>query len=448
MPPRTLYELFVQTTSASADQIGFRFKRNHRWHDVTWAEHRASVDRVSRGLLALGVAPGDRVAILSTTRLEWVQADAATVNLGAITVGIYPSELAQECAFILEHSEAGVLFVENRPQLDKILSVRDRLPRLRWLVLLEGPASSPAAIDWEELQRRGDAVPDGDRERAARAIGPDDVASLVYTSGTTGRPKGVMITHRNLLVTARAAERALVFEPHYCTLLFLPLAHVFARLLAYLCLVRGLTTAFAEDLGHVPENLREIRPHFVAGVPRLYEKIHERVTAAAERGGRLRRRLFEWAVTIGRRVEVRRREGGSVPALLALRHAVADRLVLRKVRAVFGGRLVWAASGAAPLNRELCEFYLACGIRLIEGLGMTENTSLSNANRLDRIKPGTVGPVVDGVEMKIAPDGEVLFRGTRRRRRRRSTPRAGSTAGTSVRSTRRATCASPTARRS
>jgi long-chain acyl-CoA synthetase len=220
-----------------------------------------------------------------------------------------------------------------------------------------------------------------------------------------------MITHGNLTFTAWSARQCLTLEPHFVTLLFLPLAHVFARMIVVLCQNAAITLAFAESLPRVPENLREVRPHFIVSVPRLFEKFTEKITGGVQRSGPLTRRLFGWAIGVGRRVSERRLSRRAVPAALALQWRIAERLVLRKVHRAFGGRLLWAASGAAPLDRRVAEFFHALGIPIIEGLGMTENTSLSNVNRLDHNKLGTVGPTVPGVEMKLAPDGEILFRG-------------------------------------
>jgi long-chain acyl-CoA synthetase len=410
--PRTLRELFLQVTTANAQEIAFRYKRDGCWVDVTWSEQRAAVDRISKGLLALGVEKGDRVCILSSTRLEWVRCDTAIVNAGAVSVGIYHSNLAPECAYILEHSEAKVLFVENRVQLEKILSLRSELPELRHIVIYDDAGEAVADVsNWEAFLEQGSAVADARLEEIGRGIKPEDLASLVYTSGTTGVPKGAMITHANLLFASSAATAVLVSKPGFTTLLFLPLAHVFARMIVYMCQRGVLCIAFAEDLTKVPANLKEIRPDFLVSVPRIYEKIHEKAVTTAEDAGGLKCKVFHWAVGVGRRISRKRLAHEPIPLGLALSHFLADRLVLHKIRDVFGGRVMWAVSGAAPLNRDINEFFHACGVPIVEGLGMTENTSLSNVNWLDHNKLGTVGPAVPGVEMKLAEDGEILFRG-------------------------------------
>jgi len=410
--PRTIRELFLQVTTAHARTVAFRYKRDGRWVDVTWSKQRAAVDRISKGLLALGVEKGERVCILSGTRLEWVRCDSAIINVGAVAVGIYHSNLPAECAYIIEHSDAKVVFVENREQLEKILSVRSELAGLRHIVVYDDPGDPVADVSsWEAFLERGADVADDRLEEIGRRIDPEDLASLVYTSGTTGVPKGAMITHANLLFASSAATEVLFSKPGFTTLLFLPLAHVFARMIVYMCQRGVLCVAFAEDLTKVSVNLKEIRPDFLVSVPRIFEKIHDKVVTTAEDAGGLKRRVFQWAVGVGRRVSRKRLAHEPVPIGLALSHLLADRLVLHKVRDVFGGRVIWAVSGAAPLNRDINEFFHACGVTIVEGLGMTENTSLSNVNRLNHNKLGTVGPAVPGMEMKVAEDGEILFRG-------------------------------------
>jgi len=410
--PRTIYELLRQITTTRPGETAYRVRRDDVWDDISWSENWTTVERIARSLVALGIERGDRVALLGGTRLEWVQCDSAIVCSGAVTVGIYHSNLAPECSYILGHSGAKLLFVEDDTQLQKALEVRADLPELVHIVVWDGDGGgAEGVLGWQAFLERGAEVPPERIEELGRQIEPDDLASLVFTSGTTGAPKGAMISHANLVFTARAANEALYVEPHYCTLLFLPLAHVYARAILYMCQRSGLTVAFAEDFGRIPVYIKEIRPHFIAAVPRLYEKIHEKIVSTAEDAGGVKAKLFGWAVEVGRQAARLRLAHRSLPVWLRLKHALADRLVLHKVRDALGGRLVWAASGAAPLAVDVNEFFHACGVTILEGLGMTENTSLSNANRLNRIKLGTVGPVVDGVEMKIAEDGEVLFRG-------------------------------------
>jgi long-chain acyl-CoA synthetase len=412
MDHRTIYEMFRDVASKKPEATAGRYKGGGEWHDVSWAEHEATTLAIAKALLALGVEKGDRVGILSQTRIEWVQSDFGIVSCGAVSVGIYPSNLGPDCAYILNHCEANVLIVENEDQLRKILSVRGELTHLKQIVRIDGPGDPDnGVLSWKEFLGTGAPVPDADLEARAGSIEPDDLASLVYTSGTTGVPKGAMITHRNLLFTSWSVSESLLFEPQYVMLLFLPLAHVFARLIVYVCTFNVITIAYAESIQKVADNLKEIRPEFIVSVPRIYEKVYDKITSGVEEAGGVKARLFHWAVGVGRQVSVLQQAKRPIPGFLGLKHKLATKLVLGKIQAAFGGRLVYSISGAAPLNKEIAEFFHACGVYILEGIGMTENTSFSNVNRYDNNKFGTVGPTGPGIEMKLADDGEVLFRG-------------------------------------
>ena len=412
MEYQSLYELFQSVSTTNADRPAFKKKQGGEWTEINWAETRDLVNRISRALIAVGTKKGDRVCILSGTRLEWVLCDYGTVCSGAVTVGIYPSNLPADCAYIVNHCDAELIFVENNEQLAKIFEVRADLPNLRQIVTYDGQTDSANdVISWVDFLARADEIEDEHRELRGKEIQPDDLASLVYTSGTTGVPKGAMITHKNLIFTSWSAGQVLYLEPHFRTLLFLPLAHVFARMIVYCCLANGNLTAFAEDVTTVGDNLKEIKPHFIASVPRVYEKVYDKVLSGAEAAGGIKLKLFNFAIDTGIQVSRLQQARKSIPGVLGLKRAVADKLVLHKIRDALGGQLVWAVSGAAPLNPMIAEFFHACGVTIIEGLGMTENTSFTNVNRLDNNKFGTVGQLGPGIEQRIAKDGEVLFRG-------------------------------------
>jgi long-chain acyl-CoA synthetase len=408
---RSLRDLLQEVTASSPSEVAYRHKRGGRWIDVTWTEFGDRVDKLSRGLLSLGLSRGDRVAVLSRTRLEWMEADAAIVSAGGVTVGIYPASVEEECHYILQHCGARVLIVENAEQLERVRPALAGLSALTAVVTIDGTPERGESLSWVELARLGERARGEAASEPRNSLEQQDLAAIVYTSGTTGTPRGVMISHGNLLFTIGSALQCLPVESGQVTLVFLPLAHVFARLIVWVCMRARITVAFAQELATVPEDLREIRPHFITSVPRVFEKVRERVLARAHEAGGVKRKLFDWSLGVGRRVSERQQAGRPVPPLLRLEHAVADRLVLAQIRAAFGGRLLFAVSGAAPLDRSVAEFFHACGVLILEGIGMTENTSFSNVNRIDRNKFGTVGPVGPGIEMRIAPDGEVLFRG-------------------------------------
>jgi len=412
MQHQSIYELFNKISAANSDKVAYRYKSGGEWKNVTWREQAETCKKISKGLLALGVKKGGHVNILSQTRLDWVQCDFGIVNCGAVTVGIYPTNLPPDCTYIINHSDAEVIFVENQEQLDKIAQIRKDTPLLRQIIIFDGASSADGGVlSFTDFLRKGENIPDADYEARIRSIRLDDLAALVYTSGTTGVPKGVMLTHENLLFVAESAAQCLYLKPHFETLLFLPLAHVFARLIIYFCLNKGIAVAFAESVEKVADNLKEVRPHFICSVPRIFEKIYAKITTSAQDAGGVKEKLFNWALQVGYAVSRLQQNKQPIPSGLQLKHKLATKLVLHKIQAAFGGRLVWAVSGAAPLNKSIAEFFHACGILIVEGIGMTENTSFTNVNRYDNNKFGTVGPVATGIEMKLAPDGEVLYRG-------------------------------------
>jgi len=411
MQYQSIYELFNKVSAADPDKVAYRYKASGIWKNVAWREQQETCKKISKSLIALGVKKGDRVNILSTTRLEWVQCDFGMVNCGAVTVGIYPTNLPPDCAYIINHCDAEVIFVENQDQLNKILQVRQDVPRLRQIIIFDGDGSADGGVlSFAEFLRRGENIPDAEFAGRAKAIHPGDLASLVYTSGTTGVPKGAMLTHENMLFVSESAAQSMLLKSHFVTLLFLPLAHVFARLIVYFCLTRGVAVAFAESLEKVGDNLKEVQPHFICSVPRLFEKIYAKITTSAQDAGGLKKKIFDWALQVGYAASRRQQNRHPVSGLLGFKHKLANKLVLHKIQAAFGGQLIWAVSGAAPLNKTIAEFFHACGVLILEGIGMTENTSFTNVNRYDHNKFGTVGPVGPGIEMKIAPDGEVLYR--------------------------------------
>ena len=410
MSQGTVPELLDEVVKAHADSSAYRYKKDGRWVDISWSECRVQVSRIARGLMAFGVKQGDRVGILGATRLEWILTDFGISCAGAATVGIYPSNLAADCAHIVNHADIEVLFVENADQLSKIVAEKENLPNLREVVIWDGDASSEA-LDWSRFLEKGDTVDAGQLTERSNAIKPDDLASLVYTSGTTGVPKGAMISHKNLVFTSWSIRQSMFSRPDYVALLFLPLAHVFARMIVYANLQSGTTIAIAEDLTKVAENMREIRPHTIPSVPRIFEKVYCKILSDVEAAGGMKKRIFDWAISVGRRVSRLKQQKRPISALLAIQNTLADKLVFHKIQAVFGGRLEYAVSGAAPLNKDIAEFFHACGVLILEGIGMTENTSFSNLNLIDNNKFGTVGPAGQGIEVKIGEDGEVLFRG-------------------------------------
>jgi len=409
---QTLSDLFYRSVDGFRKPEHLRFKREGAWRTTSSEEFRAAVDEVALGLVALGIGKGDHIAILSENRPEWAFADFGALVLGAATVPIYPSLTAAQVRYVLLDSGAKAIFVSTAAQAAKLAEVKRELPALGHVI---GFDPSAGGLPLDELRSRGKAALASDaeaaRKRAAR-VDASDLATLIYTSGTTGDPKGVMLTHSNLVTNALGAAHAFPqIAPDWTALSFLPLSHVFERTGHNLMIHAGATIAYAESVEKVPENMLELRPHIMLSVPRLYEKMYARINEKVARDPRLRQAIFRWALAVGCagfELRVARREPGF---WLRLKLALADRLVFSKVRARTGGRLRLFISGGAPLAREIAEFFGAVGILICEGYGLTETSPVITCNRPDRLKPGTVGLPLDGVELKIAKDGEILSRG-------------------------------------
>ena len=413
--PRTVAALFLDRVGRTPEAEAFRHPAAGGWQSLTWRDAERRVRAIACGLRSLGLASEERCAILSSTRLEWLLCDLAILCAGGATTTLYPSSTGDECAFILSDSGSAFAFVEDLGHLAKLTSRRAELPALRRAIVLDGAveddgfALSLAAL--EALGRAHEAATPGCFEETAEAVVPEALATLVYTSGTTGRPKGVELTHAGWVAQAEAVDAARILDhPEPLQLFWLPLAHVFGKMIGTAQLRIGFPTAVDGRLEKLVENFAAVRPTFVCAVPRIFEKVHQRIVLQAQGRGAVKRAVFAWAVGVGRQRARVLREGGSPSPLLAASWAVADRLALRKVRALFGGRLRFFVSGSAPLSREVAELFEAAGVMILEGYGLTESAAATHVDLPYRHKPGTVGPPLPGVEVKLADDGEVLMR--------------------------------------
>jgi long-chain acyl-CoA synthetase len=421
--PRSLSALLLDRIAASPDHDAYRFPAPGAaggWRSLTYREFGERVRRIACGLAALGLEREERGAILSSTRIEWILADAGILAAGGATTTVYPSSTAAECVYILRDSDSRFVFAEDREQAAKLQALRFDLPRVRRVILLEGApdAALEGAGDWvlplaevEELGRLADERDPGAYERRIAGIGPRDLATLIYTSGTTGQPKGVELTHDNWLYTAEAIEAIDLLRPADLQYLWLPLSHSFGKVLEAAQFRIGFTTAIDGRVDQLVANLAAVQPTFVAAVPRVFEKVRARVIGGAREAGGLKARLFQWALGIGMRHSAAVRGGERPGAWLRARHALADRLVFARLRRLFGGRLRFFVSGSAPLPREVSEFFHAVGVLILEGYGLTESSAASFVNRPAQWRLGTVGLPVPGTEVRIAADGEILIRG-------------------------------------
>ncbi|MGI9048737.1 MAG: AMP-dependent synthetase/ligase [Rubrobacteraceae bacterium] len=390
------------------------WKAGESWTSLSYEGLRGRIENFAAGLASLGVEAGSRVALVSRNRVEWPISDLAIQSLGAMTVPIYPTLETAQIEYILNNSGACVAIVEDRDLLEKASSLRYRVTALRHIVVMSGDAGSGEDdVRWfNGVERTGEYSQLEDWEARWRAIGREDVATVVYTSGTTGMPKGVVLTHGNILSNLEGTLEALPVRTEDVFLSFLPLSHIFERTSSqFLALTLGATTYYAESFEKVPENLREVRPTVALSVPRLYEKVYDRVRAQAAEGSALRRRLFEDAVGSGRKAYAIERDGGEVGPVLRARLALYDRLIFRKLRDALGGQVRFFVSGGAKLGTEVGEFFYAAGIRVVEGYGLTETSPVVTCNRLGRLRFGTVGLPFRGTEVRTSPEGEIQVKG-------------------------------------
>ena len=403
--PRTIVRLWRDAVASGRPDPLYLAEGDGEWTPVPLAEAARRVDELANGLLALGVRKGESFGILAGTRVEWCLFDFALALVGGVTAPVYANSSPEDCRYVLTHSDAVGVLVEDEAQLKKVEAVRAELPRLRHVLTF---------ADLEAIAERGRAFAAGQPTALADAesrIGEDDLFTFIYTSGTTGPPKACKILHRNYYEMAKVVnDMADVFRRDDLLLLYLPLAHNFGRLTHLLAPMAGYTIAFCADPYAVAEALLKVRPTVFPSVPRVYEKIHTALVAAFDEATGVRRRLIDWALDVGRRVSVLRQQGRPVPRGLMAQHRLADRLVYSKVKARLGGRLRRAVSGGAPLAVEILEFFHALDILILEAYGLTECTTGATSNREESFKFGTVGQALPGWELKLAEDGELFIR--------------------------------------
>ncbi len=414
--PPTVPGMFMHQAGRFGDRVLKLSKHDGRWLPTTWSDARENLRRATMGLIAFGVRKGDRIGIVSQTRGEWSDADLAALAAGAVVVGIYPTASTWEQEHVIRHSGCRLIFVENDATLDRILAIRETVGLPERLVIFETTRTSlPAAVaTFADLKREGHELDLREPARfdtAWRAVAPADLATIAYTSGTTGPPKGAMITHANLYFTAINAVATQDLDEDDFGIAYLPLTHMLQRMTVYAALHAGIRGVYAESIDKLIDNFRELRPTVQVGVPRVFEKIHARIMERIDEGPPFRRRIFAWAMEVGRRAAPFRKAGSPLPFPLALAHALADRLVLAKIRELFGGRVKRLVSGGAPIAPELLDFFYAAGLLILEGYGLTETVAPVSVNRPDCFKFGTVGRLIDGIEAKLGEGNELLLRG-------------------------------------
>lgn len=381
--------------------------RGGPYEDISYAEFGASVDAFSKGLNALGVQKGDRIAILSENRPEWAISDFGILKAGAVNVPMFSTLTAAQVGYILKDSGAKIICVSTEKQLEKVTSIRDEVPTLEQVIIfdaIEGETQEGVIQFTAACEMAGEEVGSDSQE--------DEVATIIYTSGTTGNPKGVMLTHANFIFNLQACKSLIEVRETDVLLSFLPLSHVFERLGGhYVPLFSGAKIAYAESTFTVAQNMKDVAPTVMLSVPRLYETMHERILRAVEEGSPLRQKIFHWGVSVGSAVSSAIQQGKKPSAILQLQQGIADKLVFAKLKAATGGRLRFFVSGGAALPQSIAEFFHAAGILILEGYGLTETSPVISMNHPGNWKFGTVGVSVPGVAVQIAEDGEILTRG-------------------------------------
>jgi len=414
----TLNQLFFTTVDRHASlPAAFRSKVGGAWVSVTHRQTLERVQAISLGLRELDIKPGDKVAIISENRPEWALSDYACLTSRTTDVPIYPTLTAKQTEYILRDSESVAAFVSTAAQLDKVLEVKGNLPGLRHVIVFDAPAAAQrrteGVVALEAVEAKGRAVVAKHprwRQEALEA-GPDDLATLIYTSGTTGDPKGVMLSHHNIWSNVQACLQIMPIGGGDECLSMLPLSHSYERMVDYTLFQAGVIINYAESFDTVAANLGEVKPTVVLSVPRLYEKVYARVLENALSGSAIKRTIFFWAKRAGEQWATLSLAGLPIPGGLKIKKKIADRLVFSKLRARTGGKIRFFVSGAAPLSADIAKFFYSAGLPVIEGYGLTESSPVLTLNPLDRIKLGTVGRAIPGVELKIAQDGEILARG-------------------------------------
>ena len=410
-------DMILRRVEDTPDRTAFMYPTDPGWGTMTWRQVGDRVRAMASGLRALGLKNEERCSLLASTSLDWILCDYAVMCAAGATTTIYPSNTPDECAYIINDSASQIAFVENELQLEKLQRKRGEVPGLKHVVLMTGAA--PAGDGWvltvDQLAEKGMAYDRADPGRYAdviRGITPQRLATLLYTSGTTGRPKGVELVHDCWIYEAEGIDELKMLLPEDLQLLWLPLSHSFGKVLLSAHVYIGHVMAVDGRIEKLVDNLAEVKPTWVAAVPRVFEKVHNKVVMGAHEHGGAKAKIFDWAMGVGAEASKLVQAGKKPSGVLALKRAIAHKLVFQKLHDRFGGHLKCFISGSAPLSLEVAEFFHAAGVIILEGYGLTETSAATFVNRIDRYKLGTVGPPLPGTEVKIAPeDGEVLIRG-------------------------------------
>jgi long-chain acyl-CoA synthetase len=410
MSVQTLSELFLVAAGHDIPDC-LMHKVDGEWKPVSTKELVEQVRRLSAALTELGVQRGDRVALMAENGIHWPTVDFATLCIGAVTVPIYPTLTAEQAAYVANDCGAKILFIQGKERFDALLAEKASMPQIDIYVLIGGESSDPAAKSFDTMIRDAEQMSQEDFEALARKVQPDDLATFIYTSGTTGSPKGVMLTHKNLTTNVLAALGRSELTMGWVALSFLPLSHVFERMVDYVYFLQGVSIAYAESVQAVGQNFCEVNPHTFVSVPRVYEKVLAKVHEKVASGSPTKQKIFAWAEGVAASALPYRLRREWPPGLLGVKLKIADALVFGKIKARLGTRFRYAVSGGAPLSADLAKFFWGAGIEIYEGYGLSETSPVLTVNGPYKVKMGTVGTAVDDTELRIAEDGEILARG-------------------------------------
>ncbi len=420
VPGDTIPQMFRHAVALRGDRIMLRQKDFGIWKATTWREFGEIAQEIGMGLAALGFEPGERVSILANTVKEWMFTDLGALGAGGVVNGIYPTDSASQCEYLINDSHSVYVFAEDEEQLDKILAIRGQTPQLRKIVVFDTEGlvrfSDPQVISLAALRQLGRdyvAQHPGEWETRLDIRKPDDLAILVYTSGTTGKPKGAMISHRNLVHIVRGYHQVLSQDERDERICFLPLCHIAERVGGeFSSLYSGSILNFVENPDTVPENVREIAPTMFLAVPRVWEKFYSGVTIAISESTKLQQLAYKWAIGVGREIAELYIARKPISGFLKFKFQIGRWIALDNVRKMMGiHRCRLLATGAAPISPDLIRWYLALGVPMLEVYGQTESSGACSAMPIDRIRPGSIGPACPYNEMKISPEGEILVRG-------------------------------------
>jgi long-chain acyl-CoA synthetase len=412
----SIAQLLANRVQETPDREAWRYPVGEEWRSMTWKQSYERVKAIAAGLLSLGLNREERVGILCNTRVEWLLCDLGILSAGGATTTVYPSSTAEECAYILADSETQYVFIEDVSQLKKLSAHRGEIPSVKKLILVDGAVDAKDK-EWvmtlAELEAAGAAHLAKDPkavEDVLAGIKPEHLATLIYTSGTTGKPKGVRLLHECWAYTADAIDAIRLWGPDDVQYLWLPMSHSFGKVLMAGHIASGSVTAVDGRIPKIVENLAVVKPTIMAAVPRIFEKVYNKIVEGAKQGG-MKQKIFEWAVATGKQGSKLRQQGKEPGGMLALKLKLANKLVFSKIKARFGGRVKFFISGSAPLSREIAEFFHACDILILEGYGLTESSAASFVNRPTKYAFGSVGMPMPGTQLKLAPeDNEILMK--------------------------------------